>query len=184
MRSTRRIPAVPAALALALAIGLGGVPAEAFGQAQNEVPPRGEGAQARHPEAAEAIDHLWSPYCPGLMLEVCPSGGGAALRDSLQQRAEEGATSEELVAWVLANHGEQYRALPEREGAGLLAWIGPPAAVLIGIAVVVLALQHMMTARREAAPAGLADRELSDDEERRLDEALREMDQEEEAPFF
>lgn len=154
-------------------------------QAQNEVPPQGDGPQVRHPEAAEAIDQLWSPYCPGLMLEVCPSAGGAALRDSIQQLAEEGRSSDELVEWVLANHGEQYRALPKREGAALLAWVAPPAAVLMGIGIVVLVLMRMRASRsEEEALAGVAPHDPSEEEERRLRAALKELDEEEDLSFF
>ena len=170
--------------ALAVAALLAALPAVAEGQAQNEVPPRGEGPQVRHPEAADAIDQLWSPYCPGLMLEVCPSGGGAALRDSLQQLAEQGKSSEELVEWVLANHGEEYRAMPEPRGTALLAWVAPPLGLLLGIGVVVLVLQRMRASRPRSAPSGPLPHDPSEEEERRLREALKELDEAEEAPFF
>ena len=99
-------------------------------QAQWEVP-RSEPGQYQRPEAAqEAMDQLKSPYCPGLMLEVCPSPGGAALRDSLNMLAEDGWSSDQLVDWVLANHGNEWLALPRAEGrswppsmkAGLCRW--------------------------------------------------------------
>ena len=60
------------------------------------------------------------------MLQVCSSYSGAALRDSIQAMAREGWTTEELVDWVLANHGEEYLAYPEASGTGLLAWLVPP----------------------------------------------------------
>ena len=182
LRDIRTLPASVGTL-LALVLFLL-TPAGIAAQAQNEVPPEGEGPQVRHPEAAEAIDQLWSPYCPGLMLEVCPSAGGAALRDSLQQLAEEGRSSQELVDWVLANHGEEYRALPEREGAALLAWLGPPLAVVLGIGVVLVVLVRMRARRAETVPGAPESREPSEDEERRLREAMKELDEEEEVAFF
>jgi cytochrome c-type biogenesis protein CcmH/NrfF len=151
-------------------------------QAANERPVRGIGAEARHPEAARAIDELKSPYCPGLMLEVCPSGGGQALRDTLQALAEEGWTSDAIVDWVVANHGEEYRAMPKRSGASLLmAWVIPPAAAVLGLVLVVVALRRMRGSGPVRAPAQGA---LSSDEEARLREALRELDAEEEASLF
>lgn len=158
-------------------------PASVLAQAQNEVPPEGEGPRVRHPEATEAIGQLWSPYCPGLMLEVCPSGGGAALRDSLQQMAEAGAESEELVQWVLSNHGEEYLALPARSGRGLLAWLGPPLATAVGIGIVVMVLLRMR-ARHAAHGPDTVPAEPSEEEEQKLQEALRQIDEEEEAPLF
>ena len=49
-----------------------------------------------HPAADEAIARLKSPYCPGLMLEVCTSYTGTLLRDSMQVMAREGWTTDEL----------------------------------------------------------------------------------------
>jgi cytochrome c-type biogenesis protein CcmH len=114
------------------------------------------------------------------MLQVCSSYSGAALRDSIQAKAREGWTTDELVDWVLANHGEQYLAYPDTSGTGLLAWIVPPAAILLGILVVVSTLRYM---RRSAPPLETANTELSEEEEDRLREALRDMDSAEEPVF-
>jgi cytochrome c-type biogenesis protein CcmH/NrfF len=134
----------------------------------------------QHPEAEDAIDKLKSPYCPGLMLEVCTSLGGALLRDSLQVMAAEGWTSDELVDWVLENHGDTLLALPRAEGRSLVAWVMPPAVFLLGLTGVVVALRAM---RRKAGPDELEGVALSADEEARLGEALRELDEEEEPVF-
>ena len=150
-------------------------------QSQRELP-RPEPGQYQRPEAAqEAMDQLKSPYCPGLMLEVCPSPGGAALRDSLAMLAEDGWSSDQLVDWVLANHGEEWLALPRAEGRSLIAWIVPPLAVLLGVLLVVVALRKMREGRRVVEPL---EEDLSDEEEARLREAMRELDAEEEATFF
>ena len=133
-----------------------------------------------HPAADEAIARIKSPYCPGQMLQVCSSYLGAALRDSIQAMAREGWTTDELVDWVLANHGEEYLAYPEASGTGLLAWLVPPTAILLGILVVVAALRYM---RRSAPPVETANTELSEEEEDRLREALRDMDSAEEPVF-
>ena len=150
-------------------------------QAQWEVP-RSEPGQYQRPEAAqEAMDQLKSPYCPGLMLEVCPSPGGAALRDSLSMLAEEGWSSDQLVDWVLANHGEQWLALPRAQGRSLIAWVVPPLAVLLGVLLVVVALRKMRQGRVVVEPL---EADLSDEEEASLREAIRELDAEEEATYF
>ena len=114
------------------------------------------------------------------MLQVCSSYSGAALRDSMQAMAREGWTTDELVDWVLANHGEQYLAYPDASGTGLLAWIVPPTAIFLGILVVVGTLRYM---RRNAPPLETANTELSEEEEARLREALRDMDSAEEPVF-
>jgi cytochrome c-type biogenesis protein CcmH len=114
------------------------------------------------------------------MLQVCSSYSGAALRDSIQGLAREGWTTDELVEWVLASYGDEYLAYPEASGTGLFAWIVPPAAILMGILVVVSALRYM---RRSAPPVETANIEFSDEEEDRLREAMKDMDSAEEPVF-
>ena len=133
-----------------------------------------------HPAADEAIARLKSPYCPGLMLEVCTSYTGGLLRDSIQTMAREGWTTDELVDWVVANHGEEFLAYPDVSGTGLLAWLVPPAAIMLGILVVMATLRYM---RQSAPPEDTATIELSTEEEDRLREAMRDMDSAEEPVF-
>ena len=137
-------------------------------------------AYVPQPAAEKAISVLKSPYCPGLMLEVCSSYGGALLRDSLQTMAEEGWTKDELVEWVLANHGDSLLALPRASGRGLVAWVVPPVAILFGLAMVVLFLRAVM-ARSVAVEGG--SEKLSEEEGAALQDALRELDAAEE-PIF
>ncbi len=151
-------------------------------QARYEIP-KGDGEQVVRPKAAdEAIGQLKSPYCP-TMLEVCSSGAGAALRDSIVELALEGWSSEELVDWVVARHGEEYRALPKREGKALVAWIVPPVGVALGVIVLMVALKGMIRPSEDDAPA-LATGGVSDEEEEMLRDAMRALDEEEEATFF
>lgn len=130
-----------------------------------------------HPEAGEAISRLRSPYCPGFMLEVCPSREAEALRDSIQMLAEEGFGADSLVEWMIASHGEEYRAFPKRSGAGLLAWAMPPAALLVGLGLVVVALRRM----KGPAVAGGPSEGLTEDERHRLKAALAQLEDMEEA---
>ncbi len=133
-----------------------------------------------HPVADEAISRLKSPYCPGLMLEVCTSYQGALLRDSLQTMAREGGSTNDLVDWVLSRHGEEYLAYPRASGRGLVAWLVPPGALLLGVGVVIVALRYMRDPSRDGVDV---ERELSDEDETRLREAMREMDEAEEPVF-
>ena len=151
----------------------------ALAQSQNERPPANKGPSVWHPEALEAIDRLKSPYCPGFMLEVCPSAQAAALRDTIETMAEAGLRADSIVEWMLATHGEEWRALPPARGRSLIAWIVPPAAVVLGIALVVVVLRRVRRPREEGP---LRD-EVSAEESARLDAAIRELETEEE-PLF
>ena len=143
--------------------------------------PKGDGQAIERPAAAEeAIAQLKSPYCP-TMLEVCSSPAGAALRDSIVDYALEGWTSEELVEWVIANHGEHHRALPKREGKALVAWVVPPLGVALGVVVLFVALKGMIRSDDVVVIEGAS---LSDSDEEMLRDAMRTLDEEEEATFF
>ncbi len=149
-------------------------------QSQNEIP-RGDGEQVSRPAAAsEAIAALKSPYCP-TMLEVCSSLTGAALRDSIVDLAEQGWTADQIIEWVVGNHGEAVRALPKRSGKSLIAWIVPPLGVALGVLALVMALRGMI--RPSGTPTVTAEG-ISDEQEERLRQAMQELDREEEATFF
>jgi cytochrome c-type biogenesis protein CcmH/NrfF len=131
-----------------------------------------------HPETDEArraIGQLRSPYCPGLMLEVCPSGQAEMLRDSIRMLAAGGMPPGEIVEWMIANHGEEWRAAPKRSGLGLWAWLLTPIVLLFGAGVVA---HRIRVLRGGAAPAG-GDAPLTPDEEDELERQLAAVGEEE-----
>ncbi|MFW6199469.1 MAG: cytochrome c-type biogenesis protein CcmH [Gemmatimonadota bacterium] len=128
-----------------------------------------------HPEAEEAIGRLRSPWCPGFMLEVCPSPEAAAFRDTLRMLAHDGVAADSLVEWALARQGEEWRALPRAEGTGLLAWVIPPVVLVLGAGLVVVVLRRLRK-RGGGYRTGEELPELSEDEERRIQEALRDLE--------
>jgi len=129
-------------------------------------------------EARRAIGQLRSPYCPGLMLEVCPSEPAVLLRDSIRQMALDGHDSDEIVEWMLTNHGEQWRAVPRWAGWGMWAWILPPAVLIIGAGVLIGVLRSLR-ARRDPEEADDDGADVSDDDNDRLAAALAAWDAEE-----
>ncbi|MDE0083681.1 MAG: cytochrome c-type biogenesis protein CcmH [Gammaproteobacteria bacterium] len=148
-----------------------------------------EGAFEPHPQAEEAISRLYSPFCPGFMLEVCTASQSASLRDSIHALAYQGWSSGELVEWMIGNHGEEYRAVPETSGWGVLAWILPPLAILAGAALVTVAVRRFRPAadvrgEREAeADPAYAGAGISPEEQERLRSAIREIELSEDPSF-
>ncbi len=143
-------------------------------------PPRLDEPVQRHPEGDAAISQVRSPFCPGLMLEVCPSPQAKLLRDSMEVMAWSGASSDSIVSWFLANHGEQFRAVPRAQGSGLLAWVMPPLALLAGLVIVAAVLRHFRERRETEAPVQT---QLSEEDESVLEAALEELKASEEVPF-
>ena len=145
-----------------------------------QTPPSTGETMRVHPEAKKAIDRIKSPYCPGEMLEVCPSAGGAMLRDSIQRMAEAGLSADSIVEIVVREYGEQLRAQPRTSGAGLWAWALPPVALLAGMGIVGVVL-----ARRRRGPQWepIASEPADPEVEARLREAMKELDEAEEPVF-
>ncbi|HSW28050.1 MAG TPA: cytochrome c-type biogenesis protein CcmH [Longimicrobiales bacterium] len=148
-------------------------------------PPASGEAMTIHPEAKAAIDGLWSPYCPGMMLAVCTSPGGAMLRDSAQSWASQGLSSDSIIGRVIAEYGEEYRAEPLAAGTGLMAWVIPPLILLAGLGAVAAVLAR----RRRVAPAMAASGTAASapavaaGDEARLRAAMKQLDEEEEPVF-
>ena len=137
------------------------------GSPEHGPPPSGAVAQ-------QAIAELRSPYCPGLMLEVCPSPQAELLRDSIRASAAAGASARQIVEDVLARHGEQWRAVPRRSGFGLWAWLIPPA-LLVGAGGWLW--RRAWLSRRAAPQRADAPPEMTPEDRARLDAALREWEE-------
>lgn len=163
------LPALALSALLLLSVPAGGLAAQSG--SRDTV----RGPVTPHPEAVEAIGRLRSPFCPGLMLEVCPSPQAAELRDSIQGLAESGVRSDSIVSWMLAEYGQEWRAVPPTEGRGLWAWVMPPLVLVLGIGGVFVALRALR-GEGEGESDGEGGQELSEEEERRLADALREME--------
>ena len=162
---------------LAVAFVAIAIPTTADAQTQTAAPAANPATEA---VAQQAIGELRSPYCPGLMLEVCPSPGAEFLRDSIRAMAAQGVPAKAIVEDVLARHGEEWRAVPKRSGAGVWAWLMPPFVLLFGGGVVFWWLKRMRGRSDDLAPASAEG--LSDEERARLDAALREWESAEAAP--
>lgn len=154
----------------------------ASGASAQKPPATGEALQV-HPQAKAAIDRIKSPYCPGMMLEVCTSSGGAMLRDTIQRMAEAGLSSDSIVEIIVGEYGEEWRAEPLRSGTGLWAWVIPPGVLAGGLALVGIVLARRRRLARETTSGAAAPAAVAPDDEERLKAALKELDEEEEPVF-
>jgi cytochrome c-type biogenesis protein CcmH/NrfF len=144
-----------------------------------QLPPRSGETLIVHPEAKAAINGIKSPYCPGQMLEVCSSSGGAMLRDTIQVMAESGISGDSIIEIVLAEYGEQWRAEPKSSGTGMWAWLLPP----VGLAGGLLAVGVILARRRREDEIVVRRVDPSPDDEARIRDALKVLDEEEEPAF-
>ncbi len=126
------LPLVTACFLASLAMGaLLTPPAQATVQA-------GEEARVQYtPEELEDTfrrlqTSIMSPYCQGLTLADCPTSGAVALRERIHTWLEEGRRAEWIVDELAGEYGEWIRSAPEFSGFGLLAWLAPGAALILG----------------------------------------------------
>jgi cytochrome c-type biogenesis protein CcmH len=173
-------------LVLLLALTVAAIVPAAGAQVAPEVPGtvfEGSAAEAtpeQRETARRAISRVRSPYCPGLMLEVCPSPEAAALRDSMRVLGAAGYEADEIEEWMIARHGEEWRGLPRRQGFGVWAWLLPPIALVGGAGVVVWKIRRLRGRDEDLGPADDPedDSGLSSEDEERLAAAMAEMEEE------
>ena len=87
-------------------------------------------------ETHEISGLVLSPFCPGRTLNDCPSSSASEMRNKISQELVNGKSKDEILNQIYKSYGDEIRAMPKKEGFGLLAWLSPIGFLLIGIAVV------------------------------------------------
>ncbi|MDQ4145851.1 MAG: cytochrome c-type biogenesis protein CcmH [Actinomycetota bacterium] len=129
-------------------------------------------AQASPEDTANAISReIMSPYCPGVTLHDCPSAEATRMRERIAGWAESGWSKDRILAHLEAQWGDIIRGTPRTDGAGLIAWLLPVLAILVGAVAVVLAARAWSERRGQAASAP----PLSDSDRSRLEKELAQL---------
>ncbi|MEE2657301.1 MAG: cytochrome c-type biogenesis protein CcmH [Candidatus Latescibacterota bacterium] len=110
------------ALYLVLALSSGVQAQSGYGRTETDV------------AAGGLFTSLMSPYCPGSLLNECPSNQAAVLRDSIRTWLVSGRSSEQIRDHLVATFGQEILASPPYEGAGVFAWWGPIVIAILGLA--------------------------------------------------
>lgn len=146
-------------------------------------PPRDGKPLHVNPVASNAISRLRSPFCPGEMLAVCTSTGGAMLRDSIQAMAVAGMSADSIVNLVVRAYGPDVRAEPLTKGMGLWAWVIPPVGLAAGLALVALLLARRRRRTSVLPEEDVPEPSVDPEDAERIREAMKEMDEAEEPAF-
>jgi cytochrome c-type biogenesis protein CcmH/NrfF len=128
-------------------------------------------AAADDPYALELYNGLMSPYCPGRTLMDCPSGQAAELRDWIATQEQAGRPREAVEQELYEKYGDVILQAPRAEGFGLVAYVLPIVAFVLGGFIVWAFLRRQ--AARAAPPAPRPRISLDPEIERRIDEELR-----------
>jgi cytochrome c-type biogenesis protein CcmH len=116
---------------------------------------------------------MMSPYCPGRALSDCPSPQAADLREWIVEQEKAGLSREQVEQELLRVFGDQLLQAPRAKGVGLMAYVFPALAFVVGGALVFLFLRRQRLAsvgpEVGSAPAEPLDPEL----EQLVEEELR-----------
>lgn len=118
----------------------------------------------------ELSQEIYSPFCPGKTLAMCPSGGASEVRQHIQEMARRGLDKQAIKDDVIDTYGEEFRMVepPAQDNYALLI-------VLVAALALCIVAIYFFAKRRRANGAdgdenGDEDRELSDDEQVYLEE--------------
>lgn len=75
--------------------------------------------------AQKIFDTVFSPFCPGRLLRDCPTFKATDLKNTIRSSVAAGRSDEEIVADLVNAYGNSIKALPEKHGFGLVAWVAP-----------------------------------------------------------
>jgi cytochrome c-type biogenesis protein CcmH/NrfF len=135
-------------------------------------------AHAQSPEdlANDISNKVMSPYCPGVTLHDCPSQKALDLRDDIEDYARSGMTEAEIMDRLVADFGPSIRAEPSSDGAGVLAWILPSIALIVGTALAwALVRRWFKRPHTTEVVEGQPFVTMSGDERKRLDAELQQL---------
>ncbi|QWL63636.1 cytochrome c-type biogenesis protein CcmH [Aeromonas jandaei] len=116
----------------------------------------------------ELTRELRCPKCQNQDIADSNAGLAKDLRDKTYQMVRQGKDKDEIVDYMVARYGNFILYNPPLMASTLILWLGPLLVIVIGLGVVV------MRSRRPVAAARPVDRALSEEEQRRLAELLKE----------
>jgi cytochrome c-type biogenesis protein CcmH len=119
---------------------------------------------------------LMSPYCPGATLRDCGSGQANVLRERIREQIRKGQSDQQIVDALVVEYGETILSRPRFRGFGMVAYLAPIAALLIGVGTLVLYLKRQGPARIVASEEDAAKPSPSADAgalRRKLEDELR-----------
>lgn len=93
---------------------------------------------------------LMCPVCAGQTVAESNAQLAVQMREEIRARLARGETREQILAYFVGQFGESVLAAPPKRGAGLVLWLTPVAALLIGVVVM---LRYLRRITRPSAPA-------------------------------
>jgi cytochrome c-type biogenesis protein CcmH len=112
---------------------------------------------------------LMCPVCAGQTVAESSSALAVQMRQIIRERLQQGQSREEIIAYFVAQFGEQVLANPPGRGGGLLLWLTAPVALCVGFVFLQRFVRRPAAALRQRPPATRGESE-------EIARQLREMD--------
>jgi cytochrome c-type biogenesis protein CcmH len=116
-------------------------------------------------EAALIFASVMSPFCPGRLLQDCPSSEAAKLRNQIRTRFAEGSNQEQVLSYLIGLYGDEIRSTP----TFLIAWVAPFLALAVGGLLLFAWFRRKRVREGVDAPAAAIDQATEARIERELD---------------
>jgi len=114
---------------------------------------------------------LYCPVCENVPLDVCPTQACAQWRETIRLKLSAGWSEQQIKDYFVEQYGARVLATPPATGLNWLVYVLPPAAFLIGAALLFRALRSWRRAATASTPA--APLASDDPYVRRLEDELR-----------
>ena len=95
--------------------------------------------------ASEISNEIFSPFCPGKTLAMCPSPDAAKVRRQIQQLADDGRSKDQIKETIIEEYGEEFRLVEPPSGDTF----GLRGGIAVGLLLAVFAVV-MLSRRRDA----------------------------------
>ncbi|MEJ2086440.1 MAG: cytochrome c-type biogenesis protein CcmH [Acidobacteriota bacterium] len=86
------------------------------------------------------------PVCQGLSIADSPTLIAQAMKSEVRQLLADGYTREQIFDYFEQSYGEFVRLEPKARGFNLVVWIAPIAALLLGVALIIVRLRRPASA--------------------------------------
>ncbi len=110
-----------------------------------------QGIEVTDDQVNRIAKSLYCPVCENVPLDVCPTQACQQWRETIRRLLAEGRTDEEIRRYFVERYGARVLGMPPAAGLNWLVYVGPPAALLAGAAVLWRALRDGRAPARPSA---------------------------------
>jgi cytochrome c-type biogenesis protein CcmH len=125
-------------------------------------------------EVRAVARRLQCPICESVNVADSPSELAGQMRAIIRAKLQEGQSSDEIVAYFVDRYGESVLVEPPRHGVGLMVWLAPVAAFIVGALALGLWLRPT---RRYETPASAHRQTAAPAADWQLNAAQRELEE-------